>query len=168
MAGWLGAASGSSLWRESGLVRPLAPGGAWLRDRHFIGALLAAVPVWLALGLGLGGTLQGPAGWRAWLSFALVQPFVEEVVFRGILQGQALRLSAARRIGALTLANIGTTSAFVALHLIAQPPAWALAVAGPSLLFGHIRERLGSAWPAVLLHAVFNAGFGLVAWASRH
>jgi membrane protease YdiL (CAAX protease family) len=56
------------------------------------------------------------------------------------------------------------TVAFVLLHLRAQPLAWALAVAAPSLVFGHLRERFGSVWPAVLVHAVYNAGFGLTAW----
>ena len=168
MAGWHGSTPGTPLWRECGLVQPSPAGWTWLRDRHFVAALLAARPVWLALGLGLGGALQGPAGWRGWLSFALVQPLVEELVFRGILQGQVLRLSAGRRVGPLSLANLGTTGAFVALHLVVQPAAWALAVAAPSLLFGHVRERLGSVWPAVLLHALFNTGFGLVAWTARH
>ncbi|HUW00197.1 MAG TPA: CPBP family glutamic-type intramembrane protease [Gallionella sp.] len=36
--------------------------------------------------------------------------------------------------------------------------------AGPSLVLGHLRERLGSVWPAMLVHAVYNAGFGLTAW----
>jgi hypothetical protein len=34
-------------------------------------------------------------------------------------------------------------------------------VAGPSLLLGHVRERLDSVWPAVLLHGWFNLGFSL-------
>jgi len=98
----------------------------------------------------------------------LVQPFLEELVFRGLLQGQALRLITAdgqpRRWGPLTIANILVTVAFVALHLRAQPLAWALAVAAPSLVLGHLRERTGSVWPPMLVHAFYNAGFGLTAW----
>ena len=88
-----------------------------------------------------------------------------ELLFRGLLQGQLLRLSQhgeeLRRIGPVTWANGLTTLAFVALHLSAQPLAWALAVAValPSLVFGHLRERFASVWPAVGLHMVYNAGF---------
>ena len=81
---------------------------------------------------------------------------------------QALRLTThrgqPRRLGPVTLANVLVTVAFVALHLRAQPLAWALAVAAPSLVLGHLRERMGSVWPPVLVHMVYNAGFGLTAW----
>jgi len=130
--------------------------------------MLLALPVWAALGLLLGPHLRAPAGWLAWASLLLVQPFLEELVFRGLLQGQALRLITAdgqpRRWGPLTIANILVTVAFVALHLRAQPLAWALAVAAPSLVLGHLRERTGSVWPPMLVHAFYNAGFGLTAW----
>jgi hypothetical protein len=103
-----------------------------------------------------------------WMSFLLVQPLGEELVFRGIIQGQLLRMTrfngAPRMLGPVTLANVLVTAGFVALHLRAQPLAWALAVAAPSLMLGHLRERLQSVWPAVLVHAIYNAGFGLTAW----
>jgi uncharacterized protein len=137
---------------------------AWLLDTHFVLTAAAALPVWWGLGLALGGRLQTLAGWSAWISFVLVAPLVEELVFRGVLQGQLLRLSSARRVGPLTLANLCTTAAFAALHLMNQPPHWAAAVAVPSLVFGHLRERFGSVWPAVLMHALYNAGFALTAW----
>ena len=47
---------------------------------------------------------------------------------------------------------------------MAQPPPWALAVPVPSLVFGHLRERFGSVLPAVFVHIVYNAGFGMTAW----
>jgi membrane protease YdiL (CAAX protease family) len=127
-------------------------------------AAMAAIPVWLTLGMAVGGRMQVLAGWGAWISFVLVLPVAEELVFRGLLQGQLLRLSSARRIGPLTLANLGTTVGFVLMHLPSQPPFWALAVAVPSLVFGHMRERFGSVLPAMLLHALYNAGFALTAW----
>ena len=150
------------------MVWPAAGAGVWLRDSHVWLAMLLALPVWAALGLLLGPHLRAPAGWLAWASLLLVQPFLEELVFRGLLQGQALRLITAdgqpRRWGPLTIANILVTVAFVALHLRAQPLAWALAVAAPSLVLGHLRERTGSVWPPMLVHAFYNAGFGLTAW----
>ena len=41
---------------------------------------------------------------------------------------------------------------------------WALAVALPSLVFGHLRERFSSVLPAILMHVTYNAGFALTAW----
>jgi membrane protease YdiL (CAAX protease family) len=152
------------LIEECGLVLPDPGGTAWLIDAHFVAAAVAAIPVWLGLGMALGGRMQVVAGWSAWVSFVLVLPVVEELVFRGLLQGQLLRLSSARRIGPLTVANLCTTAGFVLMHMAKQPPYWALAVALPSLVFGHLRERFGSVWPAMLLHALYNAGFGLTAW----
>jgi membrane protease YdiL (CAAX protease family) len=157
-----------TLARECGLQRPGPGWWAWLRDTHAMLALLAAVPVWLALALWAGAYMRYPTGVWAWASLLLVQPVLEELVFRGILQGQALRLMALngepRRLGPVTLANVLVTVGFVALHLRSQPLAWALAVAGPSLVLGHLRERLGSVWPAMLVHVIYNAGFGLTAW----
>ncbi len=139
-----------------------------LVDGHFAAALMVALPVWVALGLWAGGSMRVPAGVWAWLSLIVVQPFLEELVFRGLLQGQALRLIASdgqpRRLGSITVANVLVTISFVLLHLRAQPLAWALAVAGPSLVLGHLRERFSSLWPCVLVHAFYNAGFGLTAW----
>lgn len=137
-------------------------------DPHLLLALLAAVPVWLVLLLGMGPGLRVPQGGWAWCSLLLVQPCLEEWVFRGLLQGEALRLTSRRgvpaRLGPITWANAVVTLLFVGLHLLAQPVLWALAVAAPSIVLGHLRERLHSVWPAVLVHMAYNAGFGLVAW----
>lgn len=157
-----------TLAQECGLTWPQPALNSWPPDVHLLLAVLLAVPVWIALGLLLGSHMHVPTGWYAWMSFVLIQPLAEELVFRGILQGQVLRLTTrhgkTRRLGPVTLANVLVTLLFVALHLRAQPLAWALAVAVPSLIFGHLRERFASVWPAVLMHAVYNAGFGLTAW----
>jgi membrane protease YdiL (CAAX protease family) len=34
----------------------------------------------------------------------------------------------------------------------------------PSLVLGHLRERLGSVLPCFAVHATYNAGFAVVAW----
>jgi uncharacterized protein len=158
----------TGLLQECGLTWPRPAVRTWPPDRHIVLAMLLALPVWLALGLLFGPHLRAPAGWLAWASLVLVQPLLEELVFRGLLQGQALawlqRGGRPMRLGPLTLAHVLVTVAFVAMHLRAQPLAWALAVAVPSLVFGHLRERFGSAWPAVWLHAFYNAGFGITAW----
>lgn len=148
-----------SLLDESGLSRFVMP----LTDRQFVVALGAALPVWIALGLGFGGSLYRPVGLAAWLAFVLWQPLLEELVFRGILQGQLLRVLGGRRLAGITAANWLTTALFAAMHLFAQPPLWAIAVAVPSLVYGHLRERFDSVWPAVAMHATYNAGFAIAA-----
>jgi len=160
-------ASAAALRRECGLVTPPTGWWRWLADGHVVASLAAAVPVWIVLGMTMGGRMQVAHTWGAWLSLVLVQPVAEELVFRGVLQGQLLRLGGTHRAGPFTWANLATTVGFVGLHLISQPPAWALATAAPSLLLGHLRERFGSVLPATLLHAVYNAGFGLVAYGMR-
>lgn len=165
------AADRRTLAQECGLAWPRPTLATWPPDRHLALALLAAVPVWLALGVWVGPQMLTPAGGLAWAMFVAVQPLVEELVFRGALQGQALRLSSPhgqpRRLGPVTLANLLVTLGFVALHLRTQPLAWALAVAAPSLVLGHLRERFASVWPAVAVHAFYNAGFGLTAWLAQ-
>lgn len=152
-------------WMHALGISP-APSGwwHWLHDSHFQIAVLAAVPVWAALGLVAGDRMRPSGTLMALISFLVVQPIVEELVFRGALQGHLLGRGWTRRIGPVSSANVVTTSAFAGLHLLAQPPAWAIAVAAPSLVFGHLRERFASALPAIALHSIYNAGFAFTAW----
>ena len=140
-------------------------------DPHLVLALMAAVPVWVGLLMWAGPWMRVPQSVWAWCSLLLVQPCLEEWVFRGLLQGEALRLTTWRgrpaRLGPVTWANALVTLAFVALHLLTTPVAWALAVAAPSLVLGHLRERFNSVWPAVWVHAIYNMGFGVTAWLHR-
>jgi membrane protease YdiL (CAAX protease family) len=158
----------AGLRQSLGLGRPASGWWHWLRDPHFVLAALAAVPVWIALGQLVGERMQMNFAATALLSLAVLQPTVEEFAFRGALQGSLLDRGWTRRIGPVSTANLGTTVAFVALHFVAQPPAWAIAVAAPSLVFGHLRERFGSVLPAIALHSVYNAGFAVTAWWVHH
>ena len=157
---------------ESGLQQPQAAARSWWRERHWALACLAAVPVWIGLAWAMGPALHQPATLTAWLGFVVLWPLLEELLFRGLLQGQLLRVTESggqpSHLGPISWANGLTTLAFVAVHLPAQPLGWALAVAVPSLVLGHLRERLASVWPAVWLHMVYNAGFGLAAWSARY
>ena len=146
------------------LVRPRRVWLAWLVDSHFIAAAIAAIPVWLLLGVLAGDRMAAPAGARAWIALLLLLPVAEEIVFRGLLQTPLQRLLAARRVGPVSLANLLTSAGFVLAHLPMQAVPWALAVGVPSLVFGHLRERHDSVLPAIVLHAFYNAGFAGVAW----
>ncbi|UCH32944.1 MAG: hypothetical protein JSV65_10080, partial [Armatimonadota bacterium] len=60
----------AALLQDSGL-------GRWtssFRDRHLQLAVAAALPVWIALGLGVAGPLYLPRGPAAWLAFVLIMP----------------------------------------------------------------------------------------------
>jgi len=95
------------------------------------------------------------------LLLCLVYPIVEELAFRGALQGWLLRYRAGKKqiIAGLTGANIITSCLFVAAHLFYQLPVWALLVIGPSLVFGWFRDRYQSVAPAILLHILYNSGY---------
>lgn len=150
--------------QELGWQRPAGRGWG---DVHLAAALLLAPPVWAALGLWGGATLRVPTSALAWFSLVLMQPFLEELVFRGWMQGRWPQRwqPGAQRGWPVSGANLATTGVFVLAHLVHQPWGWALAVAAPSLVLGHLRERLHSVWPAMLVHMVYNLGLGMVALA---
>lgn len=133
----------------------------WLVDPHFRLALAAGFAFWIALLLtGESGPALEPA---ALLSLILLRPVLEELLFRGLLQGWLRKRPAWRqeRWG-VTRANLAVSAVFTALHFIGHPPLWAVGVLLPSLLFGHFRDRHDSVWPAIALHVFYNAGYFLL------
>lgn len=157
-------ARSSALPFALGVCRPSTGWWAWLRDSQFVIGVLAALPVWVALGLTVDGHMRATFTATSLMSFLVVRPVLEELAFRGVIQGFLLQRDASWRMGPISRANWATTAAFVALHFTAQPAAWALAVAVPSLAFGHMRESFGSVLPAIALHLVYNVGFAATAW----
>ena len=139
------------------------------RDPVFLLALAAGPAgaiVWTWL---LGEAAGDPAVWGAWVLvlMLLIAPVVEELAFRGLIQGLLLRPRWGRwRAGPLSVANILTTLAFAASH---WPRGGALLAAGvmlPGLVFGYFRERHDGLWSPILLHAWYNLSLVLVllAW----
>ncbi|MBA1147102.1 JDVT-CTERM system CAAX-type protease [Ectothiorhodospiraceae bacterium WFHF3C12] len=113
----------------------------------------------IGLSIGLVAGASRPADGLIWLLLGagLVQPALEELLFRGVIQGQLLdkpRL-ARRRLG-VSGANALATVAFALLHLIHRPPLTAALVVVPSLIYGHSRERYGGVAVPFLQHAVHN------------
>lgn len=99
----------------------------------------------------------------AFLSVALWQPLFEELLFRGVIQGQVLQTRWGRKtwIG-LSMANLVVSLLFVLAHLACHSIPWSLLVFAPSLCFGFIRERFGSLYPSVALHVFYNTGYVLL------
>lgn len=144
----------------------LRPGWNWLTDPRFGLALLAGCLFWLTLfwlvqaGLAKTSPVRGLA---ALASVILVQPLVEELLFRGWLQGWLReRPWGQRHFGGITLANLAVSLLFTSLHFIHHPPLWAVGVLLPSLLFGYFRDRHDSVYPAIALHMFYNAGYFLL------
>ena len=140
------------------MSRQNAPACLW-RDPHLhlvlVGTALVGVGLWMLPAPGYAWPIVTDP-WRL-LAILLLYPVVEEWVFRGLLQGELLRRRVLRRrhLG-ITPANLLTSLSFAALHLVHQPPLWALAVVVPSLVFGHFRERYGTLRLPIALHVLFN------------
>jgi membrane protease YdiL (CAAX protease family) len=135
------------------------------RDTVFAGAMLAGVGFWLGLWLCVTvhpitlAQVLSPT----FLALVVWQPILEELLFRGYVQGQLLQQSWGRQCWCrLTVANSLSSLLFVAGHWWTHPPLWAIAVLLPSLILGYCRDRYLSVYPCILLHAFYNAGyFGL-------
>jgi uncharacterized protein len=125
---------------------------------------LAAGPLFWALlwvfGHGVGDTHWPLAQPGTYLRLAVAMPVLEELVFRGWLQGWMLEQRwGTRRTAGLSSANVLTSALFCAAHFFYHAPLWAASVFIPSLVFGYFRERHGSVLPAILLHVAYNAGY---------
>lgn len=134
-----------------------------LKDLQFLLAVFAAIPVWLtgylwfAPATDVAWPLHQP---RALLFLGLVYPLIEELLFRGLLQGWLLEHGVLRRrIFGLTGANLLASAVFAGLHFFAHPPLAAAAVMAPSLIFGHFRDRHGSLHAPIVLHMYYNIGY---------
>jgi hypothetical protein len=106
-------------------ILSIRPGWHWLVDPRFALAVLGAIAFWGILGFAAGaGPLYPPP---ELLSLILLQPVVEELLFRGLLQGHLLAWSSRRHhVAGLTVANILTAVAFTVLHFGSHPPLWAV------------------------------------------
>ena len=123
--------------------------------------------------------MAGPLTWTimAWAipvhSMSLVQiwslgfasvviwyPFWEELLFRGLLQGELIERGWIRPWACgLSGANIFVSLLFTVFHLWSHSPVWAVLVFFPSLAFGYLRDRFGSVVPSILMHMWYNSGY---------
>jgi uncharacterized protein len=136
-----------------------------MRDPLVLLSLTGGPVFWLLLSLlGQAEPLPPDQLWSfPFFSVSVVQPVLEEVLFRGLIQGLCLQSAwGAQRTAGLSYANLLTSSLFALAHLAAHPVGWAMAVIAPSLLFGWWRERSRSVVPPILLHSFYNVGYFLV------
>jgi membrane protease YdiL (CAAX protease family) len=126
-------------------------------------AIIAAPIFWSALWiyeaprLEWGWPLSAPA---QFLLLVVVYPVLEELVFRGALQGwlrsHSWGITEWRHV---TVANAMTSVVFVLTHLFVNPVYLSIAVVLPSLIFGYFRDRYGRLRVPILLHVFYNAGY---------
>jgi len=150
-----------SFWIEAGLGHC----GKFYRDGHFFLATVAAISIWgVAWFVAPRLFANLPFSDYALLaSVILWQPMLEELLFRGVIQGQA----AQKQWGVVVCcgvsgANLFATILFALSHLFHHAPIWAIAVLVPSLVFGYFRDRYQSVWPGLVLHIFYNAGYFLI------
>ncbi len=97
------------------------------------------------------------------LMVILVYPVLEEIVFRGALQGWLLkRLPGSFFRGQLTQANLLTSVVFTGFHFVHHAPLAALLVFMPSMVFGWVRDRYTVLTGSITLHVLYNAGYFLL------
>ncbi len=127
-------------------------------DRLFILALVGgATLAWIVGGI---AQARDAVSWLTLASLVVWQPVVEELLFRGVLQGMLRRTGLGlRSCRGLSMANLITSLAFVLVHFVNQPMAWAMAVFAPSLVFGYFRDKSGSVLPPLVLHVIYNGAF---------
>ena len=135
-------------------------------DRDFFLALLLGMVFWLGVWLfapQLFPSLPRPGKATLLLSLIVWQPLLEEMLFRGVIQGQLKEAHWGKATGlGISYANLLTSTLFALSHLLYHTPLWALAVFVPSLIFGHLRDRYDSIYPAMLVHIFYNAGYFLL------
>jgi len=152
----------SAVMRTVATTLGLAWWPSFYRDQVFWVAILAGGSFWLGLWLWFPIhpiTLEQVLS-QAFLSRVIFYPALEELLFRGYLQGQLRQQSWGRQgWGGLTLANGCTSLLFAAGHWWSHPPLWAAAVLLPSLTFGYCRDRYMSLYPCIVLHMFYNAGY---------
>jgi len=122
-------------------------------DKAFGIALLLPLPFWW---------LFHAQGWQSaanvWM-LLLVSPLLEELAFRGTLQGLLLQSRwGVIRHGLISHANLLTAALFGLTHALLLGHSLALLTFFPGLLFGFFRERYQTLWPVIALHSYYNAG----------
>jgi membrane protease YdiL (CAAX protease family) len=129
---------------------------SWWRDPYFFVLCALPIPFWIIW------HSMGFEVYRSVWLLVLIAPILEEIVFRGALQGWLINKTQGRRLlGPISWANALTSIAFASLHGLKQGGALAWLTFFPSLLFGLCRERYRTLTPGILLHAYYNAGLWL-------
>jgi len=135
-------------------------------DWLLVAAFFAAPCYWWTLAIfvnSASGSAQSSTDPKKLLLLILVYPILEEIVFRGALQGWLRRKTwGLRHRFGFTVANILTSFVFAAFHFIRRPNIWSAGVVLPGLVFGFFRDRYGNLYAPTALHIFYNSGLVLL------
>jgi membrane protease YdiL (CAAX protease family) len=93
----------------------------------------------------------------------LLLPVIEELAFRGFIQGYLSRHALMRKsIMKISCANFITSFVFSLIHLPNHTLSWSCAVFLPSLVFGYLRDAYQSTRPAMEMHIIYNFCYFLI------
>jgi len=130
----------------------------YIEARFTLAFLAGILVVWLGHGWLPPFSSSHEFDWKLLLALIVWQPVFEEMLFRGIIQGQlSKRVWGQRSWLQISSANGVTSLMFAGFHLIYQPAFFSLTVFVPSLVFGYFRDRCDSIYPSILLHCAYNA-----------
>ena len=94
---------------------------------------------------------------KKFILLSFVYPILEEIVFRGLLQGTLLKWGMRKRLWrGISQANGLTSIVFMLAHFIYHSWIWAVAVLVPSVIFGYFRDKYQSITPSIILHVFYN------------
>ena len=148
---------------QSNLVYVLKESGLFncppfYRDRKFIAAILVGIAVvWLLHDRIPVFSSTLTLHWMLLVSVLIWQPLIEELLFRGIIQGQLSKQKWGQQtLLKITAANIVTSIIFVVMHMLNTSLIWSLTIFMPSLLYGFFRDTFKSVYPAMVLHSIYN------------
>ncbi|MBS0152564.1 MAG: JDVT-CTERM system CAAX-type protease [Nitrospira sp.] len=135
---------------------------AFYASKAFLFCAGAAPLVWAIMAWGVPVHSMSLA--QVWsLGFASVvlwYPLWEELLFRGLLQGELIARGWTRCwVYGLSGANIAVSLLFTVFHFWSHSPIWAALVFFPSLIFGYLRDRFDSTMPSILMHMWYNGGY---------
>lgn len=92
-----------------------------------------------------------------WL--VIIYPILEEIAFRGAIQGYLLQRLPNLAWLKISLANFLTSLCFSLLHSVFRSLLNGLAVFIPSLIFGYFRDRYHHLYISIFLHMYYNLGY---------
>ena len=105
----------------------------------------------------LGVTPSSTAAWVVVVTLTVIgAPFVEELFFRGLLQG-----AFTRRVGAVPALFI-TAIIFSCAHVLNEGPLAPIALFPLAVVLGYLRYRTGRLAAGMVAHALFNASLFLL------
>ena len=126
--------------------------------------MIGALFVWAAaVSLGIANSslpVLHSLDWPLFLTLCIVVPVLEELVFRGLIQGYLRQFDPGQKaILGISAANLLTSLLFVLLHWLTRDGYSALLVFLPSLYLGLVRDRTSSIVMCILIHGLWNLGW---------